>query len=92
MVATLCPGIIDGEKMSVASTILKGTSIKLKILLIAIIIYGFIILGGYLLGIILIIRGKKPPPFIALVVNLVIFIVLVWVFLLQKRKSNLREK
>lgn len=64
----------------------RRSSIKLKVFVIALAIYGFAILGGYLLGIILILRGGSPPSFIALAVNLVIFIILMWVFLLQRKK------
>jgi divalent metal cation (Fe/Co/Zn/Cd) transporter len=63
-------------------------SIGLKIFVIALSIYGLAILGGYLLSIILIIRGGSPTSFVALAVNLVIFIILMWVFLLQRKKSK----
>ena len=86
MVAIQYHGITEGRNMNTISEQFRRSSIRLKIFVIALAIYGFAILGGYLLGIILIIRGGSPPSLVALAVNLVIFIILMWVFLLQRKK------
>ncbi len=65
----------------------KKYSRGLKIFVIVLAVYGLAILGGNLLSIILIIRGEKPLSLFALLANLVIFLILMWVFLLTKKKA-----
>jgi hypothetical protein len=92
LVATQYRGIIEERNMNPMPEQFRRYSVGLKIFLIALAIYGLAILGGYLLGIILIIQGGNPPSFIALAVNLVLFMILMWVFLLQRKKRSFSEK
>ena len=92
MVATQYHGTIEGRKVKTIPEQFRRYSVGRKIFVVALAIYGLAILGGYLFGIILIIRGEKPPSFIALAVNLVLFIILMWVFLLQRKKGISSEK
>jgi hypothetical protein len=63
----------------------------LKIFVIGLLIYGLAILGGYLLSIILVIEGGKPLSLVVLAVNLVIFIILMWSFLLLRKKRSFSD-
>jgi hypothetical protein len=69
----------------------RKASIGLKVFLIALAVYGSLILGGYLLSIVFIVKGGKPLSSIVLGVNLVIFITLMWIFLINRRKMYLKK-